>query len=88
MSLGTGITWTPELVSTSSTTFIVQWELPRLLTTPANGCEITTYAMELSKDDGLTFSEIDSAQVRDKPNLLEHTLETSNFDASELGNSF
>ena len=83
MSLGTGIIWQPELVSTSSATFTVRWPIPRV--TPVNGCEITSYRMELSKTEGPPFDEIDSSLVREKPNLLEHTLAVANFEAADLG---
>jgi hypothetical protein len=45
----------------------------------------------MSRDAGVTYSEIDSSQVRDKPGLHSHTTLTSNFDVaggSDLGLSF
>lgn len=75
-------------MSTSSSTFTIKWSLPSLNSTPVNGCEITSYRVQISSDNGASFSEVDSGLVRDKPNLLQHTLATSNFNAGNLGATF
>ena len=33
----------------------------------------------VSRDDGLTFEELDSSEVTGKPNLHQHTVDASNF---------
>jgi len=42
----------------------------------------------MSSDDGVSYSEIDSAFVRDKTNLHEYTTQTSNFAPADIGSTF
>lgn len=37
---------------------------------------------------GTTFTEIDAAQINGKPSYTTHTIDTSNFSALDLGNTF
>jgi hypothetical protein len=45
-----------------------------------DGCHLTGYILYLSRDGGVTFAEIDSALVRDQPNLHTHTVSATNFN--------
>jgi hypothetical protein len=90
-SISTGVGWAPALVSTSATSMTIQWPVPPQATQPVEGCHITGYALYLSRDDGASFTEIDSAQVTDRPNLHEHSVASSNFDEAtntDVGSSF
>ena len=88
--LSVGVAWSPALVSTSSTSMTIEWPVPPQNSLPEEGCHISGYALYLSRDVGASFSEIDSVQVRDRPNLHEHAVAASNFDAagSDLGSVF
>jgi hypothetical protein len=48
--------------------------------------------LHLSRDNGVTFTIIDAAQVQDKPNLHEHAIDSSNFNQasaeSDVGQTF
>lgn len=90
-SLSVGVVWSPALVSTSSTSMTIEWPVPPQNSLPVEGCHITGYALYLSGDAGASFTEIDSAQVRDHPNLHEHAVASSNFDeagGSDVGSVF
>jgi hypothetical protein len=90
LALADGVDWAPLLVSTSSTQMTLSWPDVPAATPPVDGCHITGYQLYMSGDDGATYSEIDSALVRDKPNLHQHTVATSNFAAAsaDVGETF
>jgi hypothetical protein len=86
--LATGADWTPVLLSTTKTQLTLEWPEPALAPRPVGGCHITSYRLYLSRDDGLTFAEVDAAEVRDKQSLHAHTLDASNFSPADLGKTF
>jgi hypothetical protein len=90
-SLPLGVEWQPRLVSTSSASMTLAWAEPKLAGPPVAGCQITGYRLSLSRDVGLTFDEIDQAEVEGRPNLHEHSVLPSNFDVvggSDVGQTF
>lgn len=90
-SLRAGAVWAPSLVSTSQSTMTIAWSEPSQASGPADGCSITGYRLHMSSDSGVSYSEIDSALVRDKPNLHEHAVQSSNFDTAgqtDVGKTF
>jgi len=64
-----GAEWKLSLVSTSSSSMTISWAEPRQAFGPAAGCRISGYRLYMSRDGGIVFTEIDAAEVRDKPNL-------------------
>lgn len=90
LALLDGVDWAPRLVSTSSTQMTLSWPDVPAVTPPVDGCHITGYKLFMSGDNGATFNEIDSGLVRDKPNLHQHTVATSNFAAAsaDVGRTF
>jgi len=89
-SLVAGVDWAPRLVGTSSAQMTVSWPDVPASEMPADGCHITGYKMYMSGDSGATYAEIDSTLVRDKPNLHQHSVATSNFAAAsaDVGKTF
>jgi hypothetical protein len=90
-ALPRGAEWSLSLISTSSTSMTIAWAEPRQAVGPAAGCQITGYRLHMSSDGGVTYSEVDAAEVRDRPNLHQHAVLATNFDLigqSDVGSTF
>lgn len=87
-SLPTGVEWRPLVVSTSITGVSLAWSSPASRAPLAQGCQISGYKLYMSKDLGVTFVEIDAAQVTGDPNKDSHTTLSTNFVSTDIGKYF
>ena len=70
----------PTVVSISSSTVSISWEAP----VNDGGCSITSYHIYLGELDSQNWSEVDPAEVTNKPFLTQYNMDMSMYTVGEM----